>query len=541
MAGGIGVEFASSNARVAALLAKSASGALSLTSDERAELLALHRDHSALIRARNGELIKTDGPNPAVLSNADAFCLLRIRQWREGQDPNPSMLRRLSGTFIEIAVDYFANHSHLAVATSAPSKALLAFLRAIEPVAFADGAPQQIVQQLFLATVETVRDNTELIAKGEWAQTLIRDVTSGLYADAKKFIDAAAGDLSKQDRVARWTELVYRSVLKSAGDSVFDNPAIFFKGFEAGHADVAARVGRAVLGAAITDTSVQLDRLFTPEALDGIVKASFEAVAAHPELVGANERLQKLVAAIAQGLGSAPNVPSPNVLPEAIRVIVAKTGENLDALMPAGSDPANNLLLMAAREVLTIVSAPVAEGAVWRLQFGPSQIESLLRTVIEAAAANPAWVAAAAGSQRSVLGRVTEAVLVALREKAGDVLKPDTALIILTAAYGAVGERLQLASINSANRPFIGAALEAVFGTVFDPAVNAEAKWVLARDAGVSRLTTIVLDALARHGATEQRIVETIALLRAGIQALGAGKPWTLDEFAATLDTAMAA
>jgi hypothetical protein len=136
---------------------------------------------------------------------------------------------------------------------------------------------------------------------------------------------------------------------------------------------------------------------------------------------------------------------------------------------------------------------------------------------------------------------VTEAVLVALREKAGDVLKPDTALIILTAAYGAVGERLQLASINSANRPFIGAALEAVFGTVFDPAVNAEAKWVLARDAGVSRLTTIVLDALARHGATEQRIVETIALLRAGIQALGAGKPWTLDEFAATLDTAMAA
>ena len=83
--------------------------------------------------------------------------------------------------------------------------------------------------------METVRDNTELVANGEWAQALIQVVT--------------AGDLSKQDRVARWTELVYRSVLKSAGDSICDNPAIFFMGFDAGQADLVGRVGRAMLGA----------------------------------------------------------------------------------------------------------------------------------------------------------------------------------------------------------------------------------------------------------------------------------------------------
>lgn len=539
---GLGVEFATSNVRVAALLAIAATGAQSLTGDQRAELLALYRDHSALVRARNGELIGSGDANPAVISNQDAFHLLQIRQWREGQDPNPTMLRRLAGTFIEIGVDYFANYSPLAVAGSAPSKALVAFLRAIEPISFAEGAPQDIVQGLFLATVETVRDNAGLISNDQWAQTLIHDVTAGLYTDAKKFIDASAGDLSRQDRVARWTQLIYRSVLKSAGDSVFNNPATYFKGLDEGQADLVGRVGRAMLGAVITDTGVQLDHLFTPDALDAIAKASFAAVAAHPELVaGGNTRLQTLVGAIASGLSTTPNVASPNFLAEAIRVIIQKTGENLDALMPAGSDPAKNLLLVASKQVLAIVSAPPQAGAVWKLQFGPTQLETLLHTVVAQVASNPGWLVAAAGGANSVLGQVTQAVIGALQTKTGPLLNPETAVLILKAAYDAVGKRLQLASKNAANRPLIGAALDAVFATVFDPAVNAEAKWVLVRDEGIGRLTAIVLAALAKYGATDPLIAKTVDQVNVAIQALGEGRPWTFEGFAVSLDTALAA
>lgn len=540
---GVGVEFATSNARVAVLTSKAGvSGPLSLVGSESGELLSLYRDHSALVHARNGDLVSTGAAdNPAILSNRDAFHLLQIRQWREGQDPNPSMLRRLAGTFIEIGVDYFANYSHLAVANTAQSKALVGFLRAIEPISFAEGAPREIVEQLFVATIETIRDNAGLISQDQWAQTLIHDVTAGLYTDAKKLIDNAAGDLSRHDRITRWTQLIYRSVLKSAGDSVFTSPATFFTGLDAGQADLVGRVGRAILGAIITGNN-KLDHLFTPDALDAIAKACFAAVSAHPELVaGGNDRLQKLVGAIAQGLSATPNLQSGNFLPQAIRIIIEKTGENLDVLMPANSDPAKNLLLVASKEVLAIISAPPQAAAKWKLQFGPAQLDTLLHAVVAEVAANPGWLVAGAGGANSVLGEVTQSVIDALRGKVASLLSPDTALAILIAAYGAVRQRLQLASRNPANQRLIGAALDAVFAAVFDSAVNAPAQWVLGRDEGVARLTSIVLEALARHGASDQLISVTVLQLRSAIQDLGLGKKWSFEEFSASLDAKLAA
>jgi hypothetical protein len=522
---GDGAEFKNSNLRVKALCAKAQStGPLSFTPAENAELMALYREHFALVQARNGTLVGTDAANPALFSNRDIVAMLQIRQWRQGQEPNPNMLRRLAGTFIEIAADYFANYSPMATANSAPSKALVAFLRAIEPIDFAEGAPQQVVEQLFIATVETVRDNADLISKEQWAQTLIHDVASGVYTDAKKFLDAAAGDLSKQDRVVRWSQIVYRAALKSAGDTVFDNPATFFAGLNAGQADLAARVGRSILGAIVTDTGVAFDRLLTPDAVDGIASAAFAAVAANPSLIAVgNDRLQKLIGAGVQQLQNA----------HVIKLILERTAKNPDVLMP-GPDAASNLLLAGAKQVFAILGAPVPGGATWKTIFGPAQIEVILRVVVTQVAANPAWVG------DGVLGSVTQSVADALRKRAGATLGVGTAAVIFEAAYQAVGQRLQLASRNPANQLLVGAAVESLFGAVFSPGVNAEARWVLARDEGVARLTSIVLDTLARRGASPALINATVAKVQGAIDDLGQGKPWSFESFATSLDSALA-
>lgn len=540
---GAGTGFVNSNASVGVLIAKvRATGPASLSGAEENELLALYREHDALLRARDGKLVATDAANPALFSNSDVLTLLEIRQWRKGQNPNPSMLQRMAGTFISIAVDYFANHSPLISSQSPRGKALLGFLQAIEPINFAEGAPEQIVQDLFVAAVETVSDNVSLISGDQWAQALVHDVAAGLYTDAKQFADAQAGNLSAQERVSRWSQLVFRSVLKNAGESVFSHPGTFFDGLSAGEANLVSRVGRTLLGAVVTQNAVQFDHLFTPETLDAVTKASFAAVAAHPELVsGGNDRLKKLIGEIAGGLASTPALLTCDFVPEAIRIIIQKTGENLEALMPTGTDPARNLLLVASKEVLALVSAPPPAAAKWRLQFGPAQLEELLQTVVATVAANPDWLIQEAGGANTLLGSITKAVLDSLRRRAGPLLRPDTALLILKAAYGAAGKRLGMLAKNPADQHLIGAALDAVFATIFDAGVNAEAKWVLVRDEAVARVATIVLDSLARHGINEQQIQKVVIQLRSAIQALGQGQTWTLEGFAASLDAALAA
>src|SRR5438552_15455914 len=105
---GAGVEFFTKNARVHALISKvQAGGAQSLSAQESAELFALFGEHNALLAARNGSLVTTDNStaNPATFSNEDILSLLELRQWRKGQNPNPSMLQRMAGTFISIGVD----------------------------------------------------------------------------------------------------------------------------------------------------------------------------------------------------------------------------------------------------------------------------------------------------------------------------------------------------------------------------------------------------------------------------------------------------
>jgi hypothetical protein len=542
---GGGVEFVAKNARVSALIAKvQASGALSLLAEESSEFFALFGEHNALLVARNGNLITTDNSsaNPAAFSNEDVLSLLELRQWRKGQNPNPSMLQRMAGTFISIGVAYLANDSQLASTNSVKGKALLGFLQAIEPINFAEGAPSQIVEQLFVAAIETVRDNASLVSSDKWAQTLVHDVAAGLFDDAKKLTDAEAGNLSGQERIGRWTQLIFRSVLKSAGDSALNHPDIFFAGLNAGQADVVSRVGRALLGAGVGQDGDHLDHLFTPETLDAIAKASFAAVAAHPELVAhGNDRLQKLIGSIPEELASAPALLTRDFVPEAIRIILEKTGENLDALMPAGQNPSKNLLLVASKEVLALIIAPAPAGAVWKLRFGPAQIEEVLRTVIDAVAANPAWLVNEAGGANSLLGGVTKDVIEVLRTRTGPLLRPDTGIAILKASYGAVSRSLQFAAKDPANKRLIADVLDAVFTTVFGTAADSRAAWLLLRDDAVVRLTSVVLDALGRHGITPVLIAIVKTELTGATQTLDAGKPWSIEGFAESLDKALAA
>src|SRR5262245_32924209 len=101
-----GKEFLTANLRVRTLLGKvEQKGPRALTADEDKELHALFDEHTLLIRARKGQVVGAAGAESLAatgLTDEDLVVLVSVRQWRQGQDPNPTVLRRLAGTLVNI-------------------------------------------------------------------------------------------------------------------------------------------------------------------------------------------------------------------------------------------------------------------------------------------------------------------------------------------------------------------------------------------------------------------------------------------------------
>ena len=541
---GDGKEFAASNLRVRSLLEKlSQTGDLSPEEDQ--EFGRLFQEHAALTRARGPGLV-SPGENSAGITNDDIVHLVTIRQWREGHDPNPSILRRMAGTLVNIAVDYFAEVPG-ALSTNTPGgKALRSFLQAFEHIDFATDGRAQILEGLFVATLEILRDHPELLSEDERARTLVREVAKGIYADAKELLSVPGRTLSDTERIRAWSAMVFGSVLRSAGTTVFAQPERFLGITGAAQAELVGGVGQAVLGSILStdgaEAGTDLTTLFTRESLDRVVKAALTAVGHHPELVRANSPfLKNLISATATELAQPAKQIGRDFVPEAIRLILENTAENLDLLMPAGENqPAQHLLVVAAREVLEQLAASPATGARWRVRFGPADALQVMHAVTAEVLENPGWLDQKAGDAHPLLGEVTRDVLETFRKSAPPRLRKQTGLAIFEDALRAAGRRLEFLDKNLDNRRLIAVAVEAVLASVFRPSVDARATWVLTRDSTLGRLVSVALESLERHGVTEAKIAVVRKVMEDTVHTLAQGGIWSWDDLTARLEKALA-
>jgi hypothetical protein len=541
---GDGTEFAGRNLRVRSLLERlSQTGDLSPEEDQ--EFTRLFQEHAALSRARGPGLVTT-GENAAGITNDDLVHLVTIRQWREGYDPNPSLLRRMAGSLVNIAVDYFAGMPGALSAHTPGGKALRSFLEAFEHMDVATDGRDQILEALFVAALETLRDHPELLSEDERARALVRVVGTGIYEDAKQLVSAPGRTLSDTERIRTWAAMVFGSVLKTAETTVFSQPERFLGIRGAGQAELLSGVGQAVLGAIHSadggGAGADLATLFTRESLDGVVRAALAVVGHHPELVRAGSPfLKNLIAATAAELARPAKRLGPNLLPEAIRLILEHTAENLERLMPAGADqPAHHLLLVAGREVLKQLDAPPAAGARWRVRFGPADALRMMEAVIAEVLENPGWLERQSGDADPLLGELIRDVLDTLRRSAPARLRKQTGLAVLQAALRTAGRRLEFLDKTSKHRRLVGLVVESVLATIFRPGLHSRAAWMLMRDATVGRLVNVVLESLERHGVSEAKIAAVRRVMQEMVKALARGRPWSWDDLMARLDKALA-
>ena len=519
-----------------------------LTDPEKDEFLGLRRE--CFVQDLTEAGVPVTAADDSAFQPEDLKTLLSVRQWSKGTDPTPSALQRVGGTLIEIGVDYFATTPGAINTHSTAGKLAQAVLTGLEPIKFSEIALEELPARLFVATLETVSAQPALLTGDPKIQELVKVTAKGLATDVGGRIAAmrARGDSdsSREERIAEWGELIFRSILGTGGRMVLEVPKTFLGVKPAGEAALISEVGKGVLGLILDDPDSDLSRVFSREGVDVVVKAALGAVAKHPEILADKKDagLRALLASVAGELSQFDTLLTPGMVPEITRVILEKTGENLEQLWPdLAKKPQDHLLLTAAQTTLAILTKKPVAGARWKPAFGRDDLLAVTNTVFDELAQNPSWLLAAAGNTDANLRAALEAALGIIRTRGTAQLSVGTATEVLQAAIRAVALRSEFLERMPAGGPFagqpvIGAALDAILTSIYDPP-GTRAAWRLARTDAVTAIVQTALGELAKQGASPQRVATLDTFLKGQAVAIEAGKAWDLDSFATGLRTAL--
>jgi hypothetical protein len=533
----------------AALMTKLNAGAL--TPDEQQRLVRLALED----QLADPETFKTIQPLPdgTFVTPAAIGALVRIRQWSSEDNPNPTALQRVAGTLFQIGVDYFATAPGGLNLNSSQGRIVHALLTTLDSVDFATvdlhttSALQDLPVRLLVATIDTIAAQPALVSSNVHTQLLVQSTAQALATNVRDRVAAlrraGAPDMTKEANVIGWAEVAYRSVLQGAGTAVANDPTTFLGVRNQGEAALVGDVSKALLGFVLEGHAGQAAPEIGRAALDTVARAALASVAQHPELLARtrNGGLQALLVATAQSLAGYRTLLTPAIVPAVTQIILTGTLQNLELIWPHGSsDPADHLLLSAASATLKALTT-TDPGDTWRPSFTADDATTVVQLVGDELLANPGWLVDRAGKLDPVLGDVLTAVFGTLRSRADHRLSPAMAQAILGAALKAVAARQAFVRrLQPSGRLALAAALDAVLGTVFDPARTPEQVWPLARAVVVEGLVRQGLQALSRTDLADARFDAFRQALAAEATTIASGGAWDPDGFTAHLAAALA-
>ena len=519
----------------------------SLTEEQKTDLVVLHSDFATLDFIEEGFEFEepSDGFVPEDLVN-----VLRIRQWRSGNDPHPTLLRRFAGAFIEIGVDYFAHFPGALNKNSRHGKALHVLFTSLDQIKFSEDFAEQRIGdlpgRLLIATLETVSENSEFLSGDPKYQELIAVTSNALVKDVAQRIKrirestGGAGNEDREERVKAWAELVFRSVLASGGRFVASNPKEYLGTDEPQESELAVHVGQAVLGLILDQPEGQLDRVFGREGLEVVIRAGLSALGKYPELVLDTENigLKNLLSQVVSELGLQEAILETGILPEVTRLLLDKTGENLYLFWPQwAKHPENHLLLTAASIVLDSLTY-MPSGARWKPQFTSDNMLHVLEATFDEFLNNPGWLIDRSGKVNENLKVSLEAMIGVLRTQQDRRLNTRDASQIISAALKAIARRQEFLEKLPNGTPMVAALIDAILSSIFRKK-NDRAAWSLVRSEVILGTIKAALNLLAEAGVTEEKVKNLGAFMKKQVKAVNEGKPWSLVLFEAELRAAL--
>ncbi len=528
-----GSEFADENPRIQKLLSNHSNGVI--TDEEKEELVLFDQEYKGIQAAENGAYVDNG-------VNVDEFrSLMTIRQWKRGNDPNPSTLQRVAGSLVEITVDYFISHSEALNKDSKNHKALKAFLEGIDDIQFSETRINKLAPALLVAAIETLDESPELITANENGQEIIKGITKKLGEDINERIEAIDNNLLKEQSVKNWGLFIFKSALGSAGTTVLKEPNKYLGVEDNDQAALVSSIGGTLLDIVLDDvliadpdnTEVKIGALFSKTAIDELIKVSLKTVSEHPDLINVDhDGIKNILTETVSALAAIDDPIGLQLLPEIGRVIIEKTAGNLESIWPGdNNNPANHLLIISSREILEALSQPSPGG--WKPKLTKEQTLGIVNTVFDEVVENPDWILTRLDG-KPILRGALEAVFEALEQIPENRLSKHGIKTIITVSIKHIALRAdfldKLPGDTQENKMIITLLLDAVFGLIFKDDVDPKVKWALAKEKVVHRILEAVLEKIGDLGMVLNSIEKIRETLEAEIRKLIDGQGFTVDQ-----------
>lgn len=325
----------------------------------------------------------------------DVANLLAVRQWKDDFDAPASVLQLVAGTLVELGIDYFLQVPGAVNPHSAKGKVLREFLEAFDQIDFAENKTIKedlsgiLLPNLFAAAAESIGQLSDDLASDPKLQLFVRETAHGIAADIYRKLEQVQ-DPFEQDEIIRWGQLVTRSMIQHAGTTATTRAGQLF-GTNDTVADLVAATGGVLLNAILAPGSegLQLRSALTTTTLDGMIQASLDIIAAHPNVLTRQQGLQPILAGVADAIGEK-SWFEPGFYPELIRLVLEQSAGNLETLWPAEED-GEHLLVLALQQILTLLSEKHSD-APWRSVLTQAHLLEMVYELLDDVVQNPAWI-----------------------------------------------------------------------------------------------------------------------------------------------------
>ena len=378
-----------------------------------------YKKFSSLLKAEVGSV------NDTYVNTDDLISLLTIRQWEAGKQGS-TPLQIIAGTIVEIGIAYFNQVPGALNKGSTFGKVMTRVLHALDDVEFHDKKKlhefsKLILPRLFITAAEVVADLSTEISSDEKVQKFIQATSLGIANDLMPILEAIDKDNSKNAREKHkskkdavvWGQMLMRSMVKNSGTYVFNAPGDIFDTNEGGTALIKA-TGGVLMDILLNDPDkINIKAGFNVESLDRLVVATLEVVAEFPMLAtkSKEEGVRNIIGGVSKSIAKS-GIQRPDLVPELVRLIFANTAENFDLLWQANEPGGEQILLIAVKELITVISTPI-EGETWEPHLSKAQIISIAENILDEVVNNPEWVRGD-DDKPSVLRQVLDAVFGAL-------------------------------------------------------------------------------------------------------------------------------
>jgi len=478
---------------------------------------------------------------------SEIVALNTVAQWRRGETPHPTAIRRIAGTVTEIGIEFFAaGPGSGKLAGNSPTSLLLTeVLRTLDDHSFVSEGLEGTIEKVFIATLDAIEENPAIISGDPKMQKFVSGVAGGVVEDIQKRIDRLPENqrLFAADRLGEVARAVFRSVVRNGVDMVLENPETFLGTQAGGESAMASKLGKIILDAVLPadSTGVDLSAIATGESLDKLVKGALAVLAEHPDLMGIdNPGIEKIVQETVTELAGQTEKIGPDLFPDIAQLVLEKTAANLD-LFWAPDDPEQNLAVTAVRSLLSEL-AREPEAGEWKAGLSKSQVLNVVEAVLDDLADNPALVSRMVAGKPAIEAAIA-AILTGFAQQELDNFSSAAATEIAVRGLKAATERWEMLERLPGGADAATLALTSVIDTIFAglTAGDTKAAWRLTQGHVLVAIFDNAFAKLTDYGVTADSLTKLSAALDQARTNLEAGGRFSIDAFASDLESRLAA